>query len=421
MVNPYALAGVSGPQFGALVYSAAGGQNVGTGAVLAFDSEAYDVTGWHDNSSNNSRLTVPTGVTLVRMTSNYRTTANNALLEHRKGGSTFVGCGRADSGGTNLDETTNAFSAIFSVTAGDYLETFANQNNTIGTARADNTWQSVEVIDSSVKRALAKKTGNQSLSAGATVTVTWDAEEYDTDGFHDNSTNNSRLTAPSTGRYRVTANLTGSSVSGQMVLTMLKNGSSARGLAARDCDTLNEENLNAASSVLELTAGDYIEVQAFSTNASNVVAGDSSWFAMESIPSARKCCTVYKSGNQSITGATNTIVAFGAELYDDATMHDNTTNNSRLVVPSGCTRARPSFGLKTPSQSGGMVCYALKNGSTYSGAPRFQTDTGGTDNLSAVGAWVDAVPGDYFELEFYSALGLTLGTDNETWFCLECE
>lgn len=36
-------------------------------AVVAFDTEVYDDGGWHDNAVNNSRFTVPAGVTKVRL------------------------------------------------------------------------------------------------------------------------------------------------------------------------------------------------------------------------------------------------------------------------------------------------------------------------------------------------------------------
>ena len=39
--------------------------------------------------------------------------------------------------------------------------------------------------------------------------------------------------------------------------------------------------------------------------------------------------------NQSISDATETAVAFNSESFDVGGMHDNSTNNSRLTIPSG--------------------------------------------------------------------------------------
>lgn len=51
---------------GAMVFKSAD-QSINQGAFLSFDSEAYDDGGWHDNSTNNTRFTVPVGVDRVRV------------------------------------------------------------------------------------------------------------------------------------------------------------------------------------------------------------------------------------------------------------------------------------------------------------------------------------------------------------------
>lgn len=40
----------------------------GAGAIIAFNAEDYDIGGWHDNVTNNTRFTVPAGVTKVGIT-----------------------------------------------------------------------------------------------------------------------------------------------------------------------------------------------------------------------------------------------------------------------------------------------------------------------------------------------------------------
>jgi len=48
--------------------------NYSSGSVVAWDSEIEDVGGWHDNVTNNSRLTVPSGlgITRVRLFANFK-------------------------------------------------------------------------------------------------------------------------------------------------------------------------------------------------------------------------------------------------------------------------------------------------------------------------------------------------------------
>lgn len=48
---------------------------------------------------------------------------------------------------------------------------------------------------------------NQSIANDTSVTIPFDSESYDTDSYHDNSTNNDRLTIPQDGYYRVGCNV----------------------------------------------------------------------------------------------------------------------------------------------------------------------------------------------------------------------
>ena len=84
----------------------------------------------------------------------------------------------------------------------------------------------------SYKGVKVHKTATQSVSNGPSdVAVTFDAEDWDTDGFHDNASNNSRLTVPAglSGKiFRVWGNigLTGWTGSGSIVRArIIKNGS----------------------------------------------------------------------------------------------------------------------------------------------------------------------------------------------------
>lgn len=50
-------------------------------------------------------------------------------------------------------------------------------------------------------------TSDQSISADTVTAVEFNGEEYDTDTYHDNSTNPSRLTAPSDGKYHISGSI----------------------------------------------------------------------------------------------------------------------------------------------------------------------------------------------------------------------
>jgi hypothetical protein len=65
------------------------------------------------------------------------------------------------------------------------------------------TWATPSAGSSFVGCAVYKATTNQTLANDVNADITFNAEEYDTNGFHDNSTNNERITIPSgkAGKY----------------------------------------------------------------------------------------------------------------------------------------------------------------------------------------------------------------------------
>jgi hypothetical protein len=96
--------------------------------------------------------------------------------------------------------------------------------------------------------------------------IPFNSELYDTNSFHDNSTNPERLTIPSgVTRVRLSANVWVSdkgSIFGSdewLFMTLLKNGSSSFDGAVQQSNDLNQYNvkMSLVSPVLEVSAGDY--------------------------------------------------------------------------------------------------------------------------------------------------------------------
>lgn len=407
---------------GALVRKSSS-QAIGTSfAALTFDTELYDATGWHDTVTNNTRLTVPAAVSLVRAVSGALSTNNTGTFgEHTKGGAVFRGMGLTgvQSSGINL---LNLASAPIAVSAADYFENLmVVGTGSTGVTNDEESWFSIEALSASTKYALVYHNTTQAISSGVTLTVAFNSEIADTNSFHDTVTNNSRLTVPSgVTLVRVSANMAHSAASGTFLTSLLKNGASARGLPA--CNTTTSGGcVNVISAPLVVTTGDYFQATVLLNAAANLVSIERQWFAIEEVPSTYKRALVYKTGSQSITAATPTVLTWDAEEYDTDSIHDNATNNSRLTVPSGVTKARPLFSIKTGNTAGRMDARVTKGGADYFGQPTYSCDTTGADYLSAMGAWVDVSPGDYFECVFTCGTGTTVSTDNETWFCLECQ
>jgi len=106
--------------------------------------------------------------------------------------------------------------------------------------------------------------------------------------------------------------------------------------------------------------------------------------------------------DQSISNATFTIANFGGENFDTNTFHDNTTNNSRLTIPSG----KDGYYLVTcvmqfaSNDTGFRAVVLKKNGSDYQNMSWVDADSGNNIWTSA-SATISCVATDYLQIEVY--------------------
>ena len=112
------------------------------------------------------------------------------------------------------------------------------------------------------------KTANTSVGSGANVQIPWDSEAFDTDGFHDNVTNNARLTVPSGqgGYYTVYfAMQWGSSATvARRIVAIYKNGNSSTGTFINNFETSSINFPSCAMSfTINLAAADWLEIDAY--------------------------------------------------------------------------------------------------------------------------------------------------------------
>ena len=116
-------------------------------------------------------------------------------------------------------------------------------------------------------------------------------------------------------------------------------------------------------------------------------------------------CSLYKSGSQTISNATRTALSFDLEEYDTDAFHDNTTNNSRITIPSG--KAGKYLFTATVSMASGAnerEMTLFKNGTLVKIMSQIYASTGGGfyQNASCV---LDLSVGDYVQLYFYQGSG----------------
>lgn len=137
---------------GALAYkSSVASIPSGSWTALALDQEEYDTDAFHSTVSNTDRLTVPTGVTRVRLTAqlSFASSATGArgLRIVRNADSTpATGLPNLFFAGQNGGNALIVASAVISVSAGDYFRVQAYQDS--GSALNANTpiWFAIEVV-----------------------------------------------------------------------------------------------------------------------------------------------------------------------------------------------------------------------------------------------------------------------------------
>jgi hypothetical protein len=181
------------------------GQDHSTAAAIAFNDENYDTDSWHDNSTNPSRLTVPTGVTAVDLSAHVKVTNITAdewaLVQFYKNGTAIDGLAqRVETGGTERNISLTALGV--ECVATDYFELFLQvETDTSIDIDADSTFLARVSISggANVGRERKYATATATLQTGLNFTgggavVAFDAAGDDPNGWHDPVTNNSRIT-----------------------------------------------------------------------------------------------------------------------------------------------------------------------------------------------------------------------------------
>jgi len=114
------------------------------------------------------------------------------------------------------------------------------------------------------------KSADQTISNNALTGISFNVETFDTVGFHDNSTNNTRITIPSgkTGKYAVVARFSWDTTStAYKYWRIRKNAATILSFGLVDGTALEYVQI---ADILDLTAADYIEFECFQNSGGNV-------------------------------------------------------------------------------------------------------------------------------------------------------
>jgi len=121
-------------------------------------------------------------------------------------------------------------------------------------------------------------TSSPSIANATVTTVSFGAENFDSDGFHDNTTNNSRITIPTGkgGKYLVVAQQSwAANLTGLRQLRILKNGTAVQ-ISQLNNNASNTVDLqNNISYILSLAAADYIEMAVYQNTGGNLTLSNS--------------------------------------------------------------------------------------------------------------------------------------------------
>lgn len=212
----------------------------------------------------------------------------DASLVDLKGGTT--GQVLAKASGTDMDFTWTAVDPLVILDAkGDLITATAADTPArlaVGTngqvLTADSTastgikWATPASGGSTFVGALVTKSASQSISNATAANVTWNLETFDTNGFHDNSTNNTRMTIPTGygGKYAWSTTIGWgiASESGNKTIDIRKNNAT---IFYNEYEPAAEVDFINLSGIIDLVATDYLEVRVRQTSGGAVnVHGD---------------------------------------------------------------------------------------------------------------------------------------------------
>ena len=197
-------------------------------------------------------------------------------------------------------ETTLANLSIDDLTDVDTSTTPPTDGQALVWVDADSEWAPGNVASgggSVFSGALVKKSADQTAANySGYITVAWDAEEYDTDNYHNNVTANTRLTVPADGYYRVGVHIqvaSGTLTSGDYIRLSMGRYNSGSVLQSRigiPDNVITEINATPAISLASLSmpiycnAGDFFLIN-FDTEAdtSITIVAATSWFGIERV------------------------------------------------------------------------------------------------------------------------------------------
>ena len=412
-------------------------------------TEIYDIGTWHDASTNPDRFTFPTiGYYLVAITQRWATDSagyREIKVRHTASGSTSdILVDRISNVGFTTPYST-ASTVVYIANTADYLTVTAYQNSggtlALEGGTKEDTGINISRLDapsnissaSMVKARLS--TATTAVAHDTETAIGYNAEVFDTQSYHDNSTNNHRFVIPNTGYYLIKAKATLAGTSGDAnyeVRLRIKDGNgvelaeeyTTHGTVASTYVTVS------TSSIAYLSASDW--VAAYVTHqrdaATNLIGGDQELTSFEVL--RLDGATTNNVGNLLDTNITS-IADASLLIYDtgtstwrngvisgDATMSDTgavtiaanavegTMLNANVVDDSSLQLASNTLNIKAAGVTGTMLNANVVDDSSLQLASN-------TLNVKALGITNAMLAGSIAvaKTELVAGTGITLSTN----------
>lgn len=298
-----------------------------TDNAINWDTEDFDTDVFHDTVTNNTRITIPAGVTKVILSANLELSTPSSGTIHawfrKDGAGASPGWGGQSEGGAITgDDLMSMTTGVIEVAAGDFFEVMVNPSVTGQLEFSEASSFSVVAVESSasgsgvgrpqfmgarIRRTTAWTLGNNRV-------ITWETAQYDTDTFFTGGAG-TRLTIPNglgitKVRLHTSIWFDTLAAAGLVFVAIRKNGTIDANGAVQSYEGTSADDpaANLTTGVVNVVDGDWFDVFANSTDPSwNVTAPAHVVFSIEVVETTG---TAYEE-HQDFTGgvpATTTIL-----------------------------------------------------------------------------------------------------------------
>jgi hypothetical protein len=122
------------------------------------------------------------------------------------------------------------------------------------------------------------KTADQTIATSSATAITFNSESIDSNGYHDNVTNNSRITIPSgkAGKYWVSTQLSyAPNTTGYRSINIRKNGTTIGGMYTAPIGGASWNSIITFVQIVDCAVSDYLEIFSVQTSGGNLnITGD---------------------------------------------------------------------------------------------------------------------------------------------------